>query len=247
MLIFIVLINCSLYSQSNKIQIEYIYYVDTEFPSTLNCKSFFEENQSVFKIYMNSYKERLVGKNLNIIKEDDLSDTQSIISPSKEKDLYIKFDFDSKTLELIDNFVVFEMMRVEDNFPNNIWTITEESKQFGNYKLYKSITKYRGRDWEVWFTPDLPFSIGPWKLQGLPGAILEAQSLDGRFQFVATKVSFEDVVFEFPDENLKEITYQKLFERFEQIIYNNNISDFRDVTTEVSPRNGLELKYEWEE
>ncbi|RQE01044.1 GLPGLI family protein, partial [Prevotella intermedia] len=40
----------------------------------------------------------------------------------------------------------------------------------------KATTNFRGRYWEVWYTEDIPISQGPWKLCGLPGMILKANS-----------------------------------------------------------------------
>lgn len=37
--------------------------------------------------------------------------------------------------------------------------------------------------WTAWYTLDLPYDDGPWKLCGLPGLILEAQEREGVFAF----------------------------------------------------------------
>ncbi|MDE6340497.1 MAG: GLPGLI family protein [Muribaculaceae bacterium] len=44
---------------------------------------------------------------------------------------------------------------------------------------------YHGRHWKAWFAPEIPVVAGPWKLRGLPGLILKAES-EGGFSFVAT-------------------------------------------------------------
>ena len=42
-----------------------------------------------------------------------------------------------------------------------------------------------GRDWTVWFAPEIPVSYGPYILGGLPGLILDAVDADELFHFTA--------------------------------------------------------------
>lgn len=65
------------------------------------------------------------------------------------------------------------------------WEIKDDSKAFLGYECIKATGKYHGRKWEVWFTPDIPISDGPWKLCGLPGLILYAKDKSGEFVFEA--------------------------------------------------------------
>jgi len=45
-------------------------------------------------------------------------------------------------------------------------------KRFGQYDCRRAIGKFRGREYEVWYTTDIPIPGGPFKLGGLPGLIL---------------------------------------------------------------------------
>ena len=53
------------------------------------------------------------------------------------------------------------------------------------YECFLASADYHGRKWIVWFSPEIPVAAGPWKLQGVPGLILEASTEDGLYRFVA--------------------------------------------------------------
>ena len=60
--------------------------------------------------------------------------------------------------------------------PSINWKITKESQKILGYTCYKATTKFRGRNYIAWFSPDIPYNLGPWKLGGLPGLILKVEN-----------------------------------------------------------------------
>ncbi len=56
------------------------------------------------------------------------------------------------------------------------------------YACHRAEGRFRGRTYVVWFSSELPFPHGPWKLGGLPGLILRAESADGLFAWEAVAV-----------------------------------------------------------
>jgi GLPGLI family protein len=70
------------------------------------------------------------------------------------------------------------------------WELSEITREIGGYKCQKATAKFKGREYEVWFTPDIPISTGPWKLWGLPGLILEGKDKTGQvvFDFSSLKI-----------------------------------------------------------
>ncbi len=64
------------------------------------------------------------------------------------------------------------------------WVLTQENKKIGNVSCQKATANYKGRNWIVWFAQDIPFETGPWKLNGLPGLIIEAYDTKKEVQFI---------------------------------------------------------------
>lgn len=62
------------------------------------------------------------------------------------------------------------------------WELLPDTMTFLSYPCQKAVCRFKGRDYEAWFTTDIPRSEGPWKLQGLPGLILKAS--DSRKEYV---------------------------------------------------------------
>lgn len=72
---------------------------------------------------------------------------------------------------------------LEDSLDAVSWTIHPDQKTFGSYACTKATGHFRGRDYEAWFSPDVPIPSGPFKFGNLPGLILEMHSLDGLVHF----------------------------------------------------------------
>ena len=66
------------------------------------------------------------------------------------------------------------------------WQVSSDTATMLNYLCYKATCRFKGRDYTVWFTPEIPRSEGPWKLSGLPGLILQAEDSQRHFVFECT-------------------------------------------------------------
>lgn len=83
-----------------------------------------------------------------------------------------------------------KLFAVEESTPID-WTITQESKEIVGITCQKATGHFKGRDYEAWFSTQLPYNSGPWKLNGLPGLILEAS--DTKKEVMFTLSSFQKV------------------------------------------------------
>ncbi len=71
----------------------------------------------------------------------------------------------------------------EEEYPLFDWQYRQESKKIGNYTCQKAVATFRGRQWEVWYTTDIPTPFGPWKFYGLPGLVVYAEDSLRHFRF----------------------------------------------------------------
>lgn len=70
------------------------------------------------------------------------------------------------------------------------WKFDNETKKIGSYICNKAITKFRGRDYTAWYAKQIPVPYGPWKLQGLPGLILEAYNTNQEIFYTYKSIEY---------------------------------------------------------
>ncbi len=79
----------------------------------------------------------------------------------------------------------------EEALPKINWNITKDTMNINEYNCQKATAHFKGRDYIAWFCSDLPIHTGPWKLNGLPGLILQACDLKNEVVFKFA--GFEDI------------------------------------------------------
>ncbi|SDL64376.1 GLPGLI family protein [Pedobacter sp. ok626] len=102
--------------------------------------------------------------------------SDNIYLNEKESTLYINKNFNRN------NYLIKEALEKIN------WKIEQETIEILGYTCQKATGKCKGRQYTAWFTTDIPASLGPWKLHGLPGLILEAYDASQRIKFTCTKV-----------------------------------------------------------
>ena len=65
-----------------------------------------------------------------------------------------------------------------DDIIKHEWLLSsEEKKKILGKVCSKATTRFRGRDYVVWYSTEIPVQLGPWKFHGLPGLIMQVQDV----------------------------------------------------------------------
>ena len=105
-----------------------------------------------------------------------------------------------------------------------IWTVwADDTLTVQGYLCKTARCEYKGLDWIVRFTEDIPSVAGPWKLGGLPGLILEAESSDGIHHFkMETLMNVKTTIFYEHNAITKKMPENKLINNRNKI-YGNKL------------------------
>lgn len=76
-----------------------------------------------------------------------------------------------------------DWFRYEEEMPAIEWELTDTVADLLGYKCHGARCSFRGRDWTVFYTEEIPVMDGPWKLCGLPGLIMRASDAAGHYIF----------------------------------------------------------------
>jgi len=110
--------------------------------------------------------------------------------------------------------------KVVDSIGKLNWTITPDTAVFFNYPCQKAALRFRGRNYEAWFTLQIPINDGPWKFFGLPGLILKVKDSEEQFDFECIGLEYQKTPY------MIEIPKQKYFEcsrkDYNKVIKNKN-------------------------
>jgi GLPGLI family protein len=116
------------------------------------------------------------------------------------------------------------------------WTLLPGHKRLGQYDCSHATGKFRGREYDVWYTPDIPIPSGPFKLGGLPGLILEAQSTDRAIKYLFNQLeissTFPGRILP-PNGNYLNIDYTE-FIKGELKAYENMVNESKAEGLEIS-------------
>lgn len=246
-LIFTVIIYAQSFSQTSRL--DYLVYTKNTVDTT-GIKTYLLFNQSESLFIWNSENSNKDGE----VKTDN-------------DDLKVKLVYnDTVGLRVLNKYRNNDIKINESFWGNNyiisepkgiIWDLQNEKKKIGSLTCQKAVTRFRGRDYTAWFTINIPIPAGPWKLNGLPGLILEAYDDKREVNFLFKSIHYNVK----PQEKLDIVnSSDKLISLKDFVIKKDSIANARRenvksrlprgitvVRVDSNKRNGIELIYEWEE
>lgn len=107
--------------------------------------------------------------------------------------------YNVKNNTVFSSYLHKKQLYIKEAAPKLNWKIGSESKKIGKLVCKKATANFRGRNYVAWYTETYSVPFGPWKLNGLPGLILEAYDTDKNVYWY-----FKNI--EYPTKNKQVIT-----------------------------------------
>lgn len=112
-----------------------------------------------------------------------------------------------------------DWFRYDEDMPKLDWELTDSVTNVLGYECQGARCRFRGRDWTVFYTEDIPLSDGPWKFYGLPGLIMKASDGKGHYSFecigIKSKADRPITIYKVPFNNVKRGEYYDTRHRYE--------------------------------
>lgn len=144
----------------------------------------------------------------------------------------------------------FTPVIIEEKTPAFKWQLKDDSSIISGISCNSATLNFRGRNFMVWYSPDIPTPFGPWKFYGLPGLIIKVESDDKSILFQLTNLSnVNEEEIKRPTSN-KKITLQEYI-RFQQSVLDDFLEKLKtqlprgaSVSISKNELNGIERTYE---
>lgn len=142
-----------------------------------------------------------------------------ISSPYFRGQYYIGFPEDKITV--IDQIGKTKFIYHEEQ-EKMLWKIYKDTITINGYKCQKAGISFKGRNYEAWFTEEIPISAGPFKFNGLPGLIIKIGDVGSNYLYECVNVemlgSFRPIIYE--SENCIKTTRTDFRKAF-QVMFDN--------------------------
>jgi len=230
-----IILNTNAQEINYTVKVEYLTTIDWEVPKSYNSTLYLNDSTSLF-ILKNTGESKI---NNNI--ED------------KTFNLFIGSEIPNFYINNNNHFICSEQIFdkhfiVKDTITKIKWKLSNETKRINKYLCKKAIGEFRGRTYNAWFTEEIPINKGPWKLNGLPGLIIEVTDNLNEVKFELSSLKNINETIDVDIKNKKQISWEEY-----KITERKKIKDFRafmessnsgnDVTVKIDSIKSIEKVY----
>ena len=125
-----------------------------------------------------------------------------------------------------------ECCQYTEEYPLQQWELTDELQTIQGYSCQKATCHWRGRDYEAWFTSEIPIRRGPWKFGGLPGLIVKISDAKKEYDFELVKLErVQRPILQWNFSGFKKVTREQMLKLQKKI----NVNWVRVLTSEAGP------------
>ncbi|MEO7046526.1 MAG: GLPGLI family protein [Ferruginibacter sp.] len=138
----------------------------------------------------------------------------------------MRIDYTKRQVNLTDKFSSENTFGYVDNLNSINWKIETTTDTILGQKCQMATTTFKGRNYIAWFAPGIPYNMGPWLFNGLPGLILKIADDKKQFLFECIELNTPESstkVFK-PYENVQSVSKKKLREM--KRLYTQNYMKF---------------------
>ena len=134
-----------------------------------------------------------------------------------ENQFYVKKQLKSNNIsKIITKSLLNFLLPIDEKLD---WKINKKKKKIGIYNSQNAEVNYGGREWNAWFTTDIPISDGPYIFNGLPGLIISISDSSGDYNFNLIQVKKAENLFDARTKTI-DINWTK-YEQLAQSYYDN--------------------------
>jgi len=209
------------FAQSNgKAKVTYNIEFRSGIPTTADAVLFF--NDSISQYYVSNHKE--ISKS---------NSSEEIIIESTNSNLEIvETNFYTQEIKIVDNlldktYLVTERLKKID------WQITIDTKKIGNLNCIKAVGLFRGSTYTVYFAPEIKTSFGPWKLNGLPGLIIEVTESRNRLGIYLKEIDVSNKAHLFLEYNINKNKTPITLKEYVEMMSNIDLVLFEKIKSQL--------------
>ena len=214
-LVFILFLSNICFAQTHRFIYEYKFVAD----STKSDSIIVENTRlEIFKDHSEFLSDVNAKKDSAIATAKERKESEANIQFADGR--YIGKTYKSKNLVYTIDYIGIQPFKVVRNAKLK-WSLSNEERIIEGYKCQKATINFGNRQWEAWFTEDIPIQEGPYLFSGLPGLIVKICDTTNQHSFLlvanykttSTKTNITNKPYLVPTQ-ISEILFNKKWNEF---------------------------------